>query len=81
MRKELQLLNRAMIRTFLWPIVGGMNLRNTWFQQDGATCHTAHDTVALLHEKFEGSVISRNGDVNSAGFFSLRFPLISCLCR
>lgn len=41
-----------------------MDLTNTWFQQDGATCHTARDTLTLLHEKFEGSVISRGGDVN-----------------
>ena len=41
-----------------------MDLTNTWFQQDGATCHTACDTLTLLHEKFEGSVISRGGDVH-----------------
>lgn len=55
---------RAMLRTFLWPTVRAMNLGNMWFQQDGATCHTANETVTLLHEQFEGSLISRNGDVN-----------------
>lgn len=51
-------------KRFFWPAVDGINLRNMWFQQYGATCHTARDTLTLLHEKFEGSVISRNGDVN-----------------
>ena len=36
----------------------------TWFQQDGATCHTARETTELLREKFPGRVISRNGDQN-----------------
>lgn len=35
-----------------------------WFQQDGATCHTANATMDILHERFEGMVISRGGDVN-----------------
>jgi len=34
---------------------------NTWFQQDGATCHTVNKTIALLHSKFPGRVISRRG--------------------
>jgi len=34
------------------------------FQQEGATCHTATDTINLLHTKFPGRVISRKGDVN-----------------
>lgn len=55
---------REMIRIFLWPRVDDMNLENMWFQQDGATCHTARDTINLLHEKFDGFVISRGGDVN-----------------
>lgn len=55
---------RVMIRDFLWPTVDGMDLRNTWFQQDGATSHTARVTLTLLQERFPGSVISRGGDVN-----------------
>ena len=35
-----------------------------WFQQDGATCHTACETMESLREKFPGRVISRNGDRN-----------------
>ena len=41
-----------------------MNLTNMWFQPDGATCKTSRDKVNLLKEKFEGFIISRNGDIN-----------------
>lgn len=52
---------RAMIKNFFWTAVNGIDLTNVWFQQDD---HKSRDTVTLLHEKFNGSVISRNGDVN-----------------
>lgn len=55
---------RSMIRNFLWPRLDDMNFRNMWFHQDGATCHTAQTTIDILHERFEGRVISRRGDVN-----------------
>ena len=35
-----------------------------WFQQDGATCHTATATIDLLKSKFDDKLISRNGPVN-----------------
>ncbi|KOC59795.1 hypothetical protein WH47_09776 [Habropoda laboriosa] len=38
-----------------------MNVDDIWFQQDGATCHTSKETVALLKEMFNGRVISRGG--------------------
>ena len=34
-----------------------------WFQQDGATSHTARVTIDLLKGKFGERVISRNGPV------------------
>ena len=37
---------------------------NMWFQQDGATSHTAHVTIDLLKSKFDERVISRNGPVD-----------------
>jgi len=40
-----------------------MDLDDMWFQQDGATCHTAHATIDLLKSKFGERVISRNGPV------------------
>jgi len=41
-----------------------MDTDNMWFQQEGATYHTSHATMDILHERFEGMVISRGGDVN-----------------
>jgi len=41
-----------------------MDTDNMWFQQDGATCHTPHATMDILHKRFEGMVISRGGNVN-----------------
>jgi len=35
-----------------------------WFQQDGASCHTANATVDLLRIVFKNRIISRNADVN-----------------
>lgn len=55
---------RSMITDFLWPKLNDMDVADMWFQQDGATCHTAHATMEILHERFEGTVISRGGDVN-----------------
>lgn len=55
---------RSMITNFLWPELDDMDTNNMWFQQDGATCHTAEDTLDILHNRFEGMVISRRGDVN-----------------
>ena len=55
---------REMITDFCWPELDNMVVGNTWFQQDGATCHTANETLALVREKFPGRVISRRGHVN-----------------
>lgn len=55
---------RAMLSNFLWPRLDEMNIENLWFQQDGATCHTSRDTIALLREKFPERLISLRGDQN-----------------
>lgn len=55
---------RRMIRNFLWPRLQEIDLANIFFQQDGATCHTARETLDLLAENFQGRTISRNGDFN-----------------
>jgi hypothetical protein len=55
---------RNMITEFLWPQLDGMDMEGMWFQQDGATCHTACETMELFREKFPGRVFSRNGDRN-----------------
>lgn len=35
----------------------------TWFQQDGATCHTSNESMKVVNEMFEGKLISRRGDI------------------
>lgn len=56
---------RRMIPDFFLP-----NLRahpsyssHTWFQQDGATAHTARASMNLLQENFPQKLISRFGDI------------------
>jgi len=41
-----------------------IDLDDMWFQQDGATCHTAGQTIELLKSNFGERVISRNDPVN-----------------
>jgi len=53
-----------MITQFLLPKLDDIDDANMWFQQDGATCHTARKKIQLLHETFPGRVISRFGDQN-----------------
>ena len=56
---------RIMIREFLIPRIKRRRaLRNTWFQQDGATSHTARETMALLKKTFPNRLISRFGNVS-----------------
>ncbi|GFT26204.1 DUF4817 domain-containing protein [Trichonephila clavipes] len=45
----------------LYGLVESLEL---WFQQDGATCHTARATIDLLKDTFGDRLISRFGPVN-----------------
>ena len=53
---------RAMITDFVMPIIRENDMDDFWFQQDGATCHTARPTINLLRPLFPGRLISKNGD-------------------
>ena len=44
-------------------VIQSININDMWFQQDGATSHTARVTSDLLEGKFGERVISRNGPV------------------
>lgn len=55
---------RAIIRDFFCAAVDEIDLTSMWLQQESATCHTQRDTLPLLDEKFNSSVVRRNGDVN-----------------
>ena len=55
-----------------------------WFQQYGATCHTARETIQLLPKSFTGRVISHFGEQNwgcqiisAVGLFSLVYLFLS----
>ncbi|XP_065223877.1 uncharacterized protein LOC135848033 [Planococcus citri] len=52
---------RAMLSEFLIPeLKRKRKYSATWFQQDGATCHSADKTITLLREHFHDRIISRN---------------------
>ncbi|GFV30851.1 transposable element Tcb2 transposase [Trichonephila clavipes] len=55
---------RAMINNFFIPELNNHDVQELWFQQDGATCHTAHATIDLLKDTFGDHLISRFGPVN-----------------
>ncbi|GFS89018.1 uncharacterized protein TNCV_3578321 [Trichonephila clavipes] len=55
---------RAMITNFFIPELNNHDVQELWFQQDGATCHTARATIDLLKDTFGDRLISRFGHVN-----------------
>lgn len=54
---------RAMLNEFLFTKIEEDDIGNIWFQQDGATCHTAEATLDVLRPVFEDRIISRRADV------------------
>ncbi|GFU16263.1 putative transposable element [Trichonephila clavipes] len=55
---------RAMITNFFIPELNNHDVQELWFQQDGATCHTACAPIDLLKDTFGDRLISRFGPVN-----------------
>ncbi|GFY05575.1 transposable element Tc3 transposase [Trichonephila clavipes] len=55
---------RAMITNFFIPELNNQDVQELWFQQDGATCHTARATIDLLKDTLGDRLISRFGPVN-----------------
>ncbi|GFU41338.1 hypothetical protein TNCV_3011581 [Trichonephila clavipes] len=43
---------RARITNFFIPELNNHDVQELWFQQDGATCHTARATIDLLKDTF-----------------------------
>ena len=81
-----------------WASLGrrrGVLRASQWFQQDGATPHTANETLAWLRQRFEERLISRRCDVEWAPhspdltrsshrthqirFLCVRFPQRQCI--
>ncbi|GFX38710.1 transposase [Trichonephila clavipes] len=55
---------RVMITNFFIPELNNHDVQELWFQQDGATYHTARATIDLLKGTFGDRLISRFGPVN-----------------
>ncbi|GFV50831.1 putative transposable element [Trichonephila clavipes] len=55
---------RAMITNFFIPELNNYDVQELWFQQDGATCHTARATIDLLKDRFGDHLVSRFEPVN-----------------
>ncbi|GFY32701.1 DUF4817 domain-containing protein [Trichonephila clavipes] len=55
---------RAIITNFFIPELNNHDVQELWFQQDGATCHTACATIYLLKDTLGDRLISRFGPVN-----------------
>ncbi|GFX46997.1 DUF4817 domain-containing protein [Trichonephila clavipes] len=55
---------RAMITNFFIPELNNYDDQELWFQQDGATCHTARATIDLLKDTLGDRLISGFGPVN-----------------
>ncbi|GFX70338.1 uncharacterized protein TNCV_2955581 [Trichonephila clavipes] len=53
-----------MITKFFIPELNNHDVQELWFQQEGATCHTARATIDLLKDTFGDRLISRFGPVN-----------------
>ncbi|GFW86677.1 transposable element Tc3 transposase [Trichonephila clavipes] len=53
-----------MITNFFIPELNSLYIQELWFQQDGATCHTARFTIDLLKDTFGDRLISRFRPVN-----------------
>ncbi|GFT81907.1 uncharacterized protein TNCV_3908821 [Trichonephila clavipes] len=53
-----------MITYFFILELNNHDVQELWFQQDGATCHTARATIDLLKDTFDDRLISRFGPVN-----------------
>ena len=52
-----------MIQEFFLPTFNEMDVLDVWFQQDGATEHTAHVSMTVLRQHFPGRLISLRGDL------------------
>ncbi|GFX04872.1 uncharacterized protein TNCV_2248551 [Trichonephila clavipes] len=61
---------RAMITNFFIPELNNHDFQELWFQQDGATCHTARATIDLLKDTL--------GDRLNSCFAPVNWPPRSC---
>lgn len=55
---------REMLTNFFFEQINDLDVGDIWFQQDGATCHTANETLNLLGTKFPGRILSHRAEVD-----------------
>ena len=55
---------KQMMQEYLLLQLEYLDMQSLWFQQDGATPHTAMETMAILRAAFPGRLILRFGDVS-----------------
>lgn len=53
-----------MINKCFLPTLNRMGVENVWFQQDGATAHTARVSMTVLWQNFPGHLISLRGNLH-----------------
>lgn len=59
-----------MLYEYLWIILINIDLKDIFFQQDGAEPHSANDTINLSRQKLSGRIISIHDNV-TIGLFSV----------
>ena len=53
-----------MLQSFVAPALNNFpQLHEAWFQQDGATSHTARQSMSAVRKRFGNHIISRFGDI------------------
>jgi hypothetical protein len=57
---------KVMLETFLHTELHPRQQDLLWFQQDGATAHTAAISIQVFKTKFPGRLISRFGDITGS---------------
>lgn len=55
---------RWMLAHYVCPQMRQKGLDGYRFQQDGAPCHTANETIQFLQRKFPGRLMSKRGDID-----------------
>ncbi|GFW39773.1 uncharacterized protein TNCV_2419391 [Trichonephila clavipes] len=72
---------RALITNFFIPELTNHDVQDLWFQQDGATCHTARVTIDLLKDTFwTCELASKVLSFNTARLFSVGLCKVIGLC-
>ena len=66
-----------MLNEFLFTKIEEEGIGNIWFQQAGATCHTAEAILDVLQPVFEDRIISRRANVLATS--ELRFVTVGLL--